>query len=160
MFSCSKDQFKHALTQSRGGCSGWAPCPRAFDTVPITTTTAQKTLLWRIVLQLWFNFTPPARQPTTSVSQLDLCCSLIHSGQLASQTWKEINHLFFPPFLISVSLHPAIPQHIHSIMVSRLKKNKQNNIQWMVVFMAEEQVFVFLWAVISGQQASADLYAD
>lgn len=64
-----------------------------------------------VVLQLWFNFTRPASQPTSGVSQLDLCCSLVHSGQLASQTWKEINHfLCFSPHYTSLPPHPSLPQ--------------------------------------------------
>lgn len=75
----------------------------SFELVPITTTTAQNS---DVVLQLWFNFTRPARQPTSGVSQLDLCCSLVHPGQLASQSWKQINPLFILilSFLIDVKV--------------------------------------------------------
>ena len=88
-------------------------------------------LLWRSPTALIQFYSPstPARKWCKPIRPI--CSSLVHSGQLASQTWKEINWLF-PPFVIIskllYNLFVSTQQFHYTFPMSRfLKKQKQKN---------------------------------
>lgn len=81
-------------------------------------------LLWREVLQLWFNFTQPAVQTSSSVSQLDLRCSLVQAGQLASP--------FLSFFLFSLYLHHLWPRYHPSNNPHRKNTETVDVFSWIV----------------------------
>lgn len=151
-------QSKHALAQSWGRLFGWVPClmPLTLCQLPPQGTK----LLWRsptALIQFYSRSTPAHKcckpiRPMLFISPL---------GAISLPNFERNPASFFPPFLIiphwlyTLSLSPPIPLHSHSVKI--LKTTPSG---CLFVFMQEKQVFVFSWAVISGQQLGVDLSAD
>lgn len=140
---------------------GWVPCLMPLTLCQLPPQRAK--LLWRsptALIQFYSPSTPAHKwckpiRPMRFISPLGAISLPNLERNQPSFFFLSLSFLIIPHWLYTLSLSSPIPLHSHDVKI--LKTTPSG---CLFVSMQEKQVFVFSWAVISGQQLHVDLPAD